>query len=170
MKLSSRSKHAVRLVLEVARRGGTATPVCLSEISSVSGTSRRFLEQLAIVLKRHSLICGVSGRNGGYVLARPADQITIGDVLRAAIGPIDLASCTADRDICMSSEFCECRLVWMLLKQHIHQVLDLYTFADILDKDWIGSVSEEIQAFAVEPDDRNRMGEKPRSLYSITAL
>ncbi len=157
MKLSSSARHAVRLVLEVARRGGTQTPVPLSEIASVSGISTGFLEQLAIALRRHSLISGVSGRNGGYVLNRPPDKITIGDVLRAVIGPIDLAVCTADDDICMSSEFCESRLVWVLLKHRIHQVLNLYTFADMLEKNWVESVREEIQALTAEAGDVDEM-------------
>ena len=69
MKLSSSARHAVRLVLEVARRGGTHTPVPLSEIASVSGISTGFLEQLAIALKRHSLISGVTlARKAGWGL------------------------------------------------------------------------------------------------------
>jgi len=117
----------------------------LSRIAKITGISRGFLEQLAIALKSHSLLRGVSGRNGGYLLARPADEITVGHVLNAVIGPINLAVCAADSNLCMSSEFCECRLLWLLLRQRINQVLGEYTLADILDKNWVKSIHTRLR-------------------------
>jgi Rrf2 family protein len=144
MKLSSRARHALRLALEVYRNGSEDKPVQLSEVSRITGISRGFLEQLAVALKSHSLIRGISGRKGGYVLARPADEITIGQVLTAVMGPVVLSVCTEDQSVCMSSEFCECRLVWQLLKQRIDEVLSKYTLADIASKNWIETIREQI--------------------------
>lgn len=135
----------MRLALEVARHGGDEQPVRLTHIAKLTGISRGFLEQLAIALKSHSLLRGVSGRNGGYLLARPADQITIGQVLNAVIGPINLSVCAAEPNLCMSSEFCECRLVWQLLRQRINDVLSEYTLADILDRNWAESVRNRLR-------------------------
>lgn len=140
MKLSARARHAVRLTLEVYRLGDGQKPVRLSEVSEVTGISRRFLEQLAMSLKSHEIIRGVCGRKGGYLLARRAEEITIGAVLRAVLGPIDLTICTADQAECMSSEFCECRLVWQLLKKRINELLDAYTIADITDRQCIEEI------------------------------
>jgi Rrf2 family protein len=144
MKLSSRARHGVRLALEVARRSGDDQPVQLSEVSRVTGLSKKFLEQLAMALKTHSILRGISGRKGGYLLSRPAGDITIGQVLTAVIGPIDLTDCIEQPKLCISAEFCECRLVWLLLRERINKVLDEYTLADLTDKDWLRAIQQEL--------------------------
>ena len=63
----------------------------------------------------------------------------------------NLAVCAADSDLCMSGEFCECRLVWQLLRQRINEVLGEYTLADILDKNWVKSIHSRLK----EPDQKN---------------
>ena len=131
MRLSTRARHAVRLTLEIYRQGESGSPVKLTQVAKVTNISRRFLEQLAMALKSHSIIRGICGRNGGYVLGRVATDITVGDVLRAVTGPIDLAKCTEEPNDCMAAEFCECRLVWQLLQYNINELLDRYTIADI---------------------------------------
>lgn len=144
MKLSSRARHAVRLMLEVHRRGGRDKPVKLADISKVGGVSTQFLGQLAIALKTHGLLRGICGRNGGYLLGRPAEEITIGDVLRSVIGPIDLSVCAADVEICMSGDFCDCRLMWRLLRKQIHELLEAHTIADLATEDWRRRVRAEL--------------------------
>jgi Rrf2 family protein len=144
MKLSSRVRHAVRLTLEVHRQAVDDKPVRLSDVSRVTNISRRFLEQLAMSLKSHSIIRGICGRNGGYILGRPANEITIGDIIRAVNGPIDLAVCTEDPNDCMAAEFCESRLVWLLLKQRVNNLLDEYTVADMLDKNFLNEMRAEL--------------------------
>jgi Rrf2 family protein len=120
--------------LEVHRRGEFGKPVRLSEVSRVTNISRRFLEQLAMALKSHTILRGICGRNGGYILGRDATEITVGDVVRAVTGPIELAECTEEPSDCMAAEFCESRLIWMLLEQRVNEVLDDYTIADIADR------------------------------------
>ncbi len=146
MKLSSRARHAVRLMLEISRLGGKERPVQLSEVAKSTGLSRRFLEQLAVSLKSHSLVTSVCGRQGGYLLARPDDEISIGNVLTAVMGPINLAVCAEDSSICLASEFCECRMVWVILRERINSILHEYTLADLLDKDWLAKATAELDA------------------------
>lgn len=159
MKLSSRARHAVRLMQEISRYGGVDNPVQLSEVARVTGLSKRFLEQLAMPLKSHSLLKGFCGRNGGYCLARPADEITIGDVMTALMGPITLAVCAADPTICMSSDFCSSRLVWALLQSRIDQVLNEYTIADLLDRDWLRSIRQELVSSSTMPTFREQLSQ-----------
>ena len=85
MKLSARARYAVRLMVELLRNGGVDGPVQLSEIARLTGISRSFLEQLAIALKNHGLLYGICGRKGGYVIARPADEITLRHIIVAAV-------------------------------------------------------------------------------------
>jgi Rrf2 family cysteine metabolism transcriptional repressor len=152
MKLSSRARHAVRLMLEISRLGDGEKPVQLSEVAKTTGLSKRFLEQLAISMKSHSLVTSVCGRKGGYLLARPGDEITIGNVLTAVMGPINLAVCAEDASLCLASEFCECRMIWVLLRERINSVLNEYTLADLLDKDWLETVRAQLPLPELEPD------------------
>ncbi len=140
MKLSSRARYAVRLTMEVHRRSVNGEPVRLSEVARVTNISRRFLEQLAMGLKSHSILRGICGRNGGYILGRQASEITIGDVVRSVIGPIELADCTEQPNDCMAADFCESRLIWMLLEQRVNDTLDDYSIEDILDKASLASI------------------------------
>lgn len=146
MKLSSRARYAVRLTLEVHRLEEDGKPVRLSEVARVTNISKGFLEQLAMALKCHSILRGFCGRNGGYILGRAANEITIGDVLRAVIGPIELATCTEEPNDCMAAEFCESRLIWLLLKHRINELLDEYTIADISDRRSIDAIRDAVHA------------------------
>lgn len=131
-------------MVEIERLGGKQKPVQLVRVAGITGISRRYLEQLAIALKSHSLLRGISGRKGGYVLARPASEITIGDVLTAVIGPINLSVCVVEPDVCMRTEFCECRLIWTLLNRRVNQVLDEYTVADLLNKEALEGIRRQV--------------------------
>jgi Rrf2 family protein len=144
MKLPARARHAVRLMVELDRLGASTRPVDLAKISSTTGISRRFLEQMTISLKSHLLLRGVAGRNGGYVFAKPAGAITIGAVLRAVNGPINMSVCVAAPETCLRSEFCECRLIWHLLQLRINRILDEVTIADLSDKRRMAHIREHV--------------------------
>ena len=145
MRLPSRARSAVCRTLEVHRQG-EGKPVRLADVTSATGISRRFLEQLAMALKSHSILRGICGRNGGYVLGRPANEITIGDVLRAVTGPVNLV--TKELQDRPKVEFCDSRLFWMLLEEHINDVLDQYTIADITDEESLKSFRDLLSARA----------------------
>jgi Rrf2 family protein len=159
MKLSARARYAVRLMVELERLGGRKKPVRLGHVSKITGISKRYLEQLAIALKSDSLVRGVAGRNGGYLLARPASSITIGDVLTAVTGPINLTICVVEPDLCMRSDLCECRTIWTLLNLRINKVLEEFTIADLLDR----KLLKEVRARLLEEGDPGAMvrGELP---------
>lgn len=145
MKLSARARYAVRLMLEVHRLGGAGRPVRLSEIARSSGISRRFLEQLVMGLRNHSLLKGISGRHGGYFLSRSPSDISMREVITAVIGPISLAICVEDPDICSQSDSCECRLLWSLLQKRIDELLDQYSLADLGDKDILDPIRRQLE-------------------------
>ncbi|MBI5477526.1 MAG: Rrf2 family transcriptional regulator [Deltaproteobacteria bacterium] len=146
MRLSARAHYALRLMHEITQLGGTRQPVQLTQVARLTGISRRYLEQLVLALKSHALLRGVCGRNGGYLLARPASQITVGAVVEAAIGPINLSVCVGQPETCLRSDFCECRLVWLLLDQRIHEVLAEYSVADLGNKPLLSAIRMQLQA------------------------
>jgi Rrf2 family protein len=133
MKLSTRARYALRMMLDVARNGADGDPVSLTTVADRTDISRAYLEQVALGLRAARLLRGVSGRRGGYRLAAPPSEITVGQVLEASIGPICLVDCLEDAALCPRSEFCECRLVYGLINKRIADVLQAYTLADLLD-------------------------------------
>jgi len=124
-------------MLDVARNGDDGTPVSLAAVSERTGISRGYLEQLALGLRNSRLVRGVAGRYGGYKLAEPPAQITIGQIVEATIGPICLVDCLEDPATCPRAEFCECRVVYELINDRIAEVLNEYTLADLLDPTWL---------------------------------
>lgn len=146
MKLSTRARYALRAMIQITRKGKNGHPVNLSEIAEKTSISRRYLEQVVIPLKSASLVKGMSGKNGGYVLARPAEEITIGDIVQAAIGPINIVECAEDPKSCMKADACECRPLYSLLNQKIVDALNDFTLSDLSDPKWEKKINEEIES------------------------
>jgi Rrf2 family protein len=145
MKLSARARYAVRLIVEVERRGGAAAPVRLSEVAKVTGIPRSFLEQLALALRNRGLLRAVAGRHGGYSLARRAADISIRDVVTAVSGPISVAVCAEDADVCMYAEDCECRVLWCVLQKRINALLEEYSVADLTSEEAVEGIRKEVE-------------------------
>ncbi len=136
VKLGTRPRYALRMMLEIARLGGQNAPVSLTTVSGHSHLSRGYLEQLALALRTRGLLKGVCGKQGGYRLARGPDEITIGEIFEAAMGPLNIVECVSDPLSCMRSESCECRPVYQLMNRRITEVLHGFTLAQMLDPGW----------------------------------
>ena len=133
MRISTRGRYALRLMLDVGRHGADGQPVSLAMVAERTGISRGYLEQLAQSLRSARLVRGVAGRYGGYRLAKAPAEISLGQILEAAIGPICVVDCVDDPESCPRSEYCECRVVYDLINRRIAEVLDEFTLADLLD-------------------------------------
>jgi Rrf2 family transcriptional regulator, cysteine metabolism repressor len=133
MKLSRRARYALRMMVAIARQTKEKKRISLTQVAKLTDLSRRYLEQLAIALKNSSLIIGKTGKSGGYMLARPAADIRVGDIVEAAIGPINIVECLAQPDLCMLSTDCECRWLYQDINDRISQVLFDYSLQDLVD-------------------------------------
>jgi len=118
VKLSTRGRYALRLMLHVARHDRDA-PVSLNDAARATDISRRYLEQLATTLKGAGLLTAVSGRSGGYRLARPARSMRLDQIVQAAIGPINIVDCVLEPETCLKSTYCECRDVYTQINSRI---------------------------------------------------
>jgi len=134
MKLSTRARYGMRLMIELARGLRQAELIHLGRIAKTTGLSESYLAQLAIPLKSKGLVVGISGQKGGYRLGRPAGEITLADIVSALIGPICLTECSTNPGICLNAEFCEARIVWSLMNDSMNGVLREHTLADLLDR------------------------------------
>lgn len=131
MKLTTRARYALRAMIQIAQYGEHDKPLKLVDIAERTSVSRRYLEQLVIPLKNASLVRGVSGKEGGYILAKPAREIKVGDIIQASIGPINIVDCVNDPDSCMKVAWCECRPLYVLLNKKITDALNEFTLADL---------------------------------------
>jgi Rrf2 family protein len=112
-------------------------PVSLKSTAERQDVSEHYLEQLMAGLRRAGLVTSSRGAQGGYELARPPSQITIGDIVRVLEGPIDPAECVADGDpaeTCERADECTMRLVWKKLKDCMNRVLDSISLSDLCDE------------------------------------
>ncbi len=133
MKLRTRERYSLRMITAIAKLSADDTPVRLGEISKACGISIKYLEQLVPPLKHAALVRAISGRGGGYTLARDASEIRVSDVIRAAVGPVALTECAVDVETCIHSPFCNCRALWTLINLRINKILHEYSVADLLN-------------------------------------
>jgi len=136
MRLTTRARYALRMMLDLARHGGLEKPVSLAAVADRTDISRCYLEQLAMAMRNARLVRGVAGRYGGYRLTEPPERITVGQIVEAATGPVCVVDCIDDPASCPRAEDCECRLVYSLVNERIAEVLREYTLADLLDPSW----------------------------------
>jgi len=134
MKVSAKGENGVRAmtILALEFRAG---PVPLREIAAREGLSYQFLEQIFLPLRRAGLITSVRGAKGGYALARPPEEIKVGDVLRVLEGPIAPVECVGEgnADACGRIAACLTRGIWERLRDRMAEVLDDITLADVIN-------------------------------------
>lgn len=127
MKISTKGYYAVRAMLDMAFHGSQG-PVPLSLISSRQDISQHYLEQLFMKLRKSKLVKSVRGPNGGYLLARPPEEISIGDIFRAVEESISLLNCVAiqesNKTLCNKIDQCVSRLLWNRLTENITRAFD----------------------------------------------
>jgi Rrf2 family protein len=142
--ISQRAKYALRALVALARVQDQ-TPLQIAEIAEKQSIPKKFLEQILLELKRAGIVMSMRGKQGGYLLLRPAQDITYGEVLRLVDGPVALLPClslTAYRqcDDCAGEAECEIRHVFARVADETRKVLLNTTIADSIAIAGSGSV------------------------------
>jgi len=130
IKPSTRARYALRAMIELALRQGDG-PVLLREIAKAQRISPKYLEQLTIPLRRFGLLQAERGPHGGYELARPAAEITAGEIIEAVEGPLNLLDCVRSADACDRTPSCAARGLWSRVSEAMNDVLRQTTLADL---------------------------------------
>ncbi len=135
MKLSTKGRYGLKAIYELALKVNDNTPLPIKTIAEKIGVSELYLEQIFSVLKKSELVKSVRGAQGGYLLAKQASDITVGDVIRALEGPVAPASCVSgEQNPCMNAEECVTKIVWEKMKSSMDECMDAITLQDMLDK------------------------------------
>ena len=135
MKLSTKGRYGLRAMIDLASHDGKGA-VSITSISERQGISESYLEQLVRPLRKAGFIESVRGAGGGYVLAKPASSISVGDVLRALEGTLDAVSCPANEgsDSCKEADYCVTRYVWQKINDSITSAADGISLEELVQK------------------------------------
>ncbi len=133
--LNQRSRYALRALIFIARSGGVA-PVPISVITADQQLPRKFLEAILLDLKNGGVVNSYRGKMGGYRLARPAGQISFGEIIRLIEGPLALVPCVSVSayqrcDDCFEETTCVIRKVMLVVREQTADILDNTTLADL---------------------------------------
>ena len=132
MKLSTRARYGIHAMFELAMRYGLG-PQPLKSIAESQSIPEQYLEQLIALLRRGGLVESTRGAQGGYMLSKKPEQITMGELMHVLEGPILLADCLSDEKNCERACACPTKVVWQRLSRSIDDVLYSVTLQDMLD-------------------------------------
>ena len=152
MHITARVDHAVRILLEIAR--AQPNSVKAETIASAQEISPKILESIAAQLRRADLVVSRRGPDGGYRLARPAEQISVADVIRAVEGPLASVRGQRPEDVEYSGVAAPLQRVWIALRVNIRAVLEEVSIADIAGdelRDFIADLVSDPGAWTRRP-------------------
>ena len=132
MKLTTKGRYAVTAMLDLALSQGLG-PINLAEISSRQGISLSYLEQLFSRLRKQGLVDSARGPGGGYLLGKPARDISIVDVIRAVDESFDATRCGGSKD-CHGEQRCITHDLWEALSQQIADFLAGISLHDLVER------------------------------------
>jgi len=133
MKLSTRSRYGTRLMVDMAKHYGEG-PIQLGEIAKRQNVSVKYLEQIIIPLKKARYIKSVRGPKGGHILAKPPEEITVGEIVAVLENGISLVECAEEQAVCDRADVCPTRLLWKEASEAMFDRLQATTLADLVKR------------------------------------
>ncbi|MDD7363142.1 MAG: Rrf2 family transcriptional regulator [Peptoniphilus sp.] len=131
MKLSTRGRYGLMAMYHLAENYGEG-PLSVNYIAETEGLSVAYLEQLFSRLKKRNLVKSIRGAQGGYVLAAPPEEITIGDVISALEGEMTFSCCnTEEEENCERGGTCSAKSILNRIQEQVDDVLDSMSLADM---------------------------------------
>ena len=132
--LSQRTRYTIRALLHLADRYGEG-PVQLSEIAEAQNIPAKFLTVMLSHIRRKGLVETMRGREGGYWLARPPEEISYGEIVRLTRGSLGLVPCASRLAYepcrnCVTEEKCRIHRVMLMVRDETARILDGLSLAD----------------------------------------
>lgn len=140
MAVSAKGRYSIRIMAFLAAQPSNRVATKI-EIAAAEGTSPQYVQQLMRQLGIAGLVSSRRGRKGGFFLARPPENITVANVLRAAEGEIQLVPCRIATS-CERAADCPARPMWMKATEVVEQVFEGLTLAQLVSRD-VGRDFEE---------------------------
>jgi Rrf2 family protein len=147
VRVSAKTDYAIRAALELAA-AEDATPIKGERIATAQSIPLRFLENILMQLRHAGLVESRRGAEGGYRLAKPAEDVTLADVIRAIDGPLAGVSGTRPEMLAFDGAAEPMREVWIAVRAALRGVLEQVTLADVA----AGKLPEHVRGLLSEED------------------
>ncbi len=132
MMISTRGRYALRVLLDLAEHKDEGY-IPMKEVAKRQELSLKYIERIMPVLSKNKLVEGVHGKGGGYRLSRPADEYTVGEILRLTEGNLAPVSCLeCDAKECKRAGFCKTLPMWKKFHDITNDYFDSITLAEFL--------------------------------------
>ena len=132
MIVSTKGRYALRVMVRFAQLGREEY-IPLKEIAEKEGISQKYLESIMTTLSKAGFVDAVQGKGGGYRLNRPAEEYTVGSILKLTEGSLNAVSCTSQgAAACSRTECCETKPMWDRLDRMIDEFFEGITLEDLL--------------------------------------
>ena len=132
MIVSTKGRYALRVMVRFAQLGREEY-IPLKEIAEKEGISQKYLESNITVLSKAGFLDALHGKGGGYRLNRPAEEYTVGSILKLTEGSLNAVSCTTQgAAACSRTECCETKPMWDKLDKMIDEFFEGITLEDLL--------------------------------------
>jgi Rrf2 family protein len=145
MRTTAKADYAVRAAVELAAVGELVTA---DQIAQAQSIPVNFLENILRDLRRAGIVDSRRGQQGGYALARPPEQISLADVIRAVEGPLANVRGHPPEDLEYQGSSAKLREVWVALRASVRSVLEQVTLADLAH----GELPEHVEELTREAD------------------
>ena len=133
MKISTRGRYALRLMLELAIYN-TGNPISVRDIASRQHISDKYLEQIISALNKAGYVRSIRGPQGGYLLNKKPEEYTVGMILRLTEGDMSPVACLeGEENDCPRASMCTSLRLWTMLDDAIKSVIDHVILQDMLE-------------------------------------
>jgi len=131
--LSQKGRYALHALIVLAEHDGEE-PMMIADIAEEAGVPRKFLEQILLELRKRGILRSLRGRSGGYLLAKPPNEISFADIIRVTDGPLALAPCVSVMayhrcEDCEDERTCAIRKVLLAARDATAEILESRTLA-----------------------------------------
>ena len=148
MRVSAKADYAVRAAIELAAEASSEAPIKGTVVSKAQKIPLRFLENILADLRHAGLVTSRRGAEGGYWLARPAEEISVADIIRAVEGPLASVRGGRPEDVEYAGSAEPLQRVWIAVRASLRGVAERVTLADLAS----GALPPHVQELADDPE------------------
>lgn len=134
MKITTKSRYAIRAIYALCRLGGDSRPICMLKILECEDISKKYLEQIFTKLRKGNIITGTRGVGGGYMLARPAESVTLKEIINIMDDDLTaVIDCVSAVD-CSNYSSCSVNWLWEGFTKCCNDYFEKITIADLIKR------------------------------------
>ena len=152
MRIPASVDYAIRAMAELASAGDG--PVTAEELARAQGIPLKFLRGIMTELKRSRLVSSQRGPDGGFVLTRPAEEISLADIFRAIDGPLATVRDQSLSSMTHTGAAAELPTVWMAVRASLRRVLEGVTIADLAAGSLPAAITDRASEYRAETESR----------------